>query len=109
MPTLADQRCLNHETREAVCRCPGCGRFFCRECVVVFESRLLCASCLAAESASERPQLPQQGAAKRALALALIALLVAWLFFYTAGWAVLQFREHTAVAVLAASTPGPKS
>jgi hypothetical protein len=39
-------QCWNHETREAVCRCPGCARSFCRECVTEHEARLLCAACL---------------------------------------------------------------
>src|SRR5580658_7631208 len=31
--TLLDQRCFNHDLREAVAQCPSCKRFFCRECV----------------------------------------------------------------------------
>ena len=40
------QRCWNHEAREAACRCPACGRSYCRECVSEHEGRLLCAACL---------------------------------------------------------------
>jgi hypothetical protein len=40
-------RCWTHDSREAVCRCPECGRSFCRECVTEHQSRLLCAACLA--------------------------------------------------------------
>ena len=40
------QQCWNHEAREAVCRCPGCGHSYCRECVTEHDTRLLCAACL---------------------------------------------------------------
>lgn len=39
-------RCWNHPQREAAARCPGCRRFFCRECVSEHAGRMLCASCL---------------------------------------------------------------
>jgi len=44
---LAAQRCLNHGGREAVAKCPGCSNFFCRECVVEHENRMMCANCVA--------------------------------------------------------------
>jgi hypothetical protein len=43
---LSRARCFNHPEREAVARCPECGRHFCRECVNEHEDRLLCAFCL---------------------------------------------------------------
>lgn len=43
---LARARCFNHPAREAVARCPECGRLFCRECVSEHEDRLLCSFCL---------------------------------------------------------------
>jgi hypothetical protein len=39
--------CYHHPHREAVVRCPGCQRFFCRECVTEHEDRMLCSNCLA--------------------------------------------------------------
>ena len=47
MSTIAQQRCRNHAQREAVARCPECHRYFCRECIVEHDSRVVCASCLA--------------------------------------------------------------
>ncbi len=44
--TLSEERCFNHSNREAVARCPECGRHLCRECVSEYEDRLLCAFCL---------------------------------------------------------------
>lgn len=44
--TLSSERCFNHPLREAVARCPECGRHFCRECVSEHEDRLLCAFCI---------------------------------------------------------------
>jgi len=87
------QRCWNHDTREAVCRCPECGRTYCRECVSEHESRLLCAACLAAASRLARPK----GARMRKLlpaAMALGGVLFAWIFFYTAGEGLIVFSQR---------------
>jgi hypothetical protein len=46
MPDITHQRCHNHRPREAVARCPACGRFFCRECITEHEDKVLCAACL---------------------------------------------------------------
>ena len=49
-PTL--RICFTHPQREAVARCRGCGRAFCRECVTEHSGRLMCTRCLAAEAKS---------------------------------------------------------
>src|SRR5438093_5173630 len=98
MPSLADQRCLIHETREAVARCPACGNFFCRECVTEHEERLLCAGCLT--------KLARQASARRwrfaalwPVGQCLLGFFVAWLFLYGLGKALLltpsSFHEGT--------------
>jgi len=90
---LIHQRCWNHELREAVCRCPACGRHFCRECVTEHESRLLCAACL--ETAA-RPRAPRRHGV-RALYTPLAAvsgLLVSWLIFYFSGEILLEIAAH---------------
>jgi hypothetical protein len=46
MPDITQQRCRNHVEREAVACCPGCGRFFCRECITEHEDKVLCAACI---------------------------------------------------------------
>lgn len=46
MPDITQQRCHNHLEREAVARCPECGRFFCRECITEHEDKVHCAACL---------------------------------------------------------------
>lgn len=105
MATLARQRCLNHETREAVCRCPSCHGFFCRECVALFESRLLCAQCLAAAVNAEDTELSNKGSSMGSVALAVIGFLLIWLMFYFAGWSILQFRAR---AVASANVSNPQ-
>jgi hypothetical protein len=80
-------RCWNHETRDAVCRCPGCSRSFCRECVTEHEARLLCSHCLeeAAQGASAaRPKRRLAG-----LWMTVAGLLLAWLVFYGTGQALI--------------------
>ena len=79
-------RCLNHDAREAVCRCPACGRPFCRECVSEHEARLLCAGCLSA-TARERPK--PAGRRLAAAGLALAGILTAWVLYYGAARTVL--------------------
>ncbi|MGD9158291.1 MAG: hypothetical protein PVG39_07795 [Desulfobacteraceae bacterium] len=46
MNNLLHQKCFNHKHREAVARCPECGRFFCRECITEHDDRVLCTYCL---------------------------------------------------------------
>jgi hypothetical protein len=94
MATLARQRCLNHEAREAVCRCPSCHGFFCRECVALFESRLLCAQCLAAAVNAEDKELSTKRPNVATIALAILGFALIWLMFYFAGWSILQFRAR---------------
>jgi hypothetical protein len=81
------QHCWNHETREAVCRCPACGRSFCRECVTEHESRLLCARCLEGEAQAQGAR--RHGSRKTILWMAVAGLLLAWIFFYGTGQALI--------------------
>jgi hypothetical protein len=78
------QRCWNHQSREAVCRCPECGRPFCRECVTEHEARLLCAACL--ERLAHKVEA-RTGLVRRLAPIALLAasLAFAWVFFFTFG------------------------
>lgn len=93
MTGLAAARCLNHEAREAVSRCPSCGNYFCRECVTIFEDRVACASCLKVAS-DQKPATPQSGLGISGMLLALAGLLSAWFVFYAAAWIILEFRER---------------
>lgn len=85
---MTDHRCWNHESREAVCRCPQCGHSFCRECVTEHETRLLCAACLArlvqlesAQPASRPRLLPA--------AMLIGGILLAWMLFFSAAQGIL--------------------
>jgi hypothetical protein len=82
MTSLATQRCFNHPFREAVARCPECFRFYCRECITEHEGRVICATCLG--KFKGRPK-KSGGGIRRITAIARcgIALLIAWLFFYS--------------------------
>ena len=95
---MLHQRCRNHEGREAVCRCPGCGRGFCRECVTEHEARLLCASCLRG-IAQAPPRHAGRWRKPLPLAKALGGILLAWLIFYGAGETLILITsriEHSA-------------
>ena len=46
MNDLILQRCYHHAAREAAARCPLCSQFYCRECVIEHEGRMICAVCL---------------------------------------------------------------
>ena len=85
------QRCRNHETREAVCRCPGCQRDFCRECVAEYEGRYLCAACLKAAA-----HTPLQNAPRRSshVILMLAGALLAWAILFCAGEVLMTFSSR---------------
>ena len=88
--SLARERCFNHPPREAVCRCMGCSRSFCRECVVDHEGRLVCAACL------EKPAQRQEKKSRTVLWTALAAVTgfaVAWLCFYAAGRLLILYSD----------------
>jgi hypothetical protein len=81
------QRCWNHEAREAACRCPACGRSYCRECVSEHEGRLLCAACLSAVAAGREPGSGRGGLAPAAMIAA--AILLGWLTYWVAGESIM--------------------
>jgi hypothetical protein len=95
---LHARRCARHPAREAAARCPGCGEFFCRECVVEHAGRLLCANCLARSEANSGRRQRRFAAVGRALAAAVGALAL-WVAFYCAGAVLLKlppdFHEGT--------------
>ena len=91
------QRCWNHESREAVCRCPQCGNSFCRECVTEHDFRLLCAACLNALTRAHKEQTAKRGGLRRLapVAMALAGLMVAWVVFFGAAEAMLTIAVRT--------------
>lgn len=87
------QRCWNHEAREAACRCPQCGRSFCRECVTEHESRLLCATCLrsaAQAAAARRGKLRRLAAA----GMTLTGVILAWAMIFGAAEGLITVTER---------------
>jgi hypothetical protein len=93
------QRCWNHELREAVCRCPECGNSFCRECVTEHESRLLCAACLRSLALAKERELPVRRRGLAPVAMGLAGIMIAWVVFFAAGEAMLTLAvraEQTA-------------
>jgi hypothetical protein len=86
---LVAQRCRNHPGREAVARCPGCSRFFCRECISEHGGRVLCASCLAI--VLEKKITPRRRFARLSrVVLAFVGILTAWVFFNLLGHILLK-------------------
>ena len=85
--------CLNHPDREAAARCPGCRRFFCRECVTEHAGRILCARCLPAQlsaprSAGDPPYWLS------AITATLIGLGIAWATFLALGTFLLRIPSQ---------------
>ena len=86
---ISQQHCLVHPMREAVARCPECGKFFCRECVTEHEDRVICTACLkkiARENKAKGARLAWLGR----LGASVAGITVAWLFFYWTGQALLS-------------------
>jgi hypothetical protein len=84
MNALAEQRCLQHPQREAAARCPECHQSYCRECILEYEERILCARCVA--------RIKKQGKIVSGwkhgallLLQAVFAFGLLWLCFYSLG------------------------
>jgi len=84
---IARERCSNHASREAVARCPECGRYFCRECISEHDGRVICAFCLKrfGTKAVGRHRL----ARLTQIAQILMGVLLLWSSFYLLGKALL--------------------
>jgi hypothetical protein len=94
---LALQRCWHHSTREAVARCPECGRFFCRECVVEHEDRVICSGCLAQLQAAvtARPKSRLDFTPLLRFAAACVGIIVGWILFFSAGRLLLAIPDSS--------------
>jgi hypothetical protein len=90
---LAAQRCFHHEIREAVARCPGCSRFFCRECVVEHDDRLFCSDCLKHESAGKGGRNSRTARFLTPVGV-LGGVLLAWMVFYWLGQLLLLIPDE---------------
>jgi hypothetical protein len=80
---IARERCTNHASREAVARCPECGRFFCRECISEHEGRVICAFCLKRLVTKPVRRRRLTGAVRAAQVL--MGMLLLWSSFYLLG------------------------
>jgi hypothetical protein len=85
--SIAQERCFNHASREAVARCPECGRTFCRECISEHDDRVICASCLKRLGKKTARQYRLVGLMR--LAQILMGVLLLWSSFYLLGRALL--------------------
>ena len=98
MQNLVHQRCFNHATREAVARCPECGRFFCRECVTEHDDRVVCSACLTKLARIPLARRPTFVKLIR-FAQGIAGLIAAWFFFFLIGNGLLKiptsFHEGT--------------
>jgi len=88
MSPIAQQRCLVHEYREAVARCPVCRNAYCRECVTEHEGRVVCAPCLK-KILSTRSATRRKFVRFVAAGLPVAGLLLAWVVFYGIGRALM--------------------
>jgi len=84
---ISQERCFNHAFREAVARCPECGRSFCRECVSEHDDRVICAFCLKRLSKKAVRRYRMVGLVR--LAQILMGVLLLWSSFYLLGKALL--------------------
>ena len=85
--TIALERCSNHASREAVARCPECGRYFCRECISEHEGRVFCAFCL--KRLGTKVIRRNRLASLVRVVEVLIGVLLLWSSFYLLGRALL--------------------
>lgn len=64
---------------------------------MLFESRLLCAACLAQASEGAGDATKTRFGAG-AIVLAVFSFVIAWVLLYLAGWTILEFRDRAPVA-----------
>ena len=99
MRELYHQRCRNHQYREAVARCPECGRFFCRECITEHEDRVLCAECLSRLMHASAPLGRSYLSGLLRIFHFVLGTGILWMIFYYLGQALLllpsSFHEGT--------------
>lgn len=84
---IAQERCFNHASREAVARCPECGRYFCRECISEHDGRVICAFCL--KHLSIKPIRRYRLAGLVQVVQVFLGVLLLWSSFYLLGRALL--------------------
>ena len=98
MQDISRQRCFNHESREAVARCPECSRYFCRECVTEHDDRVMCSGCLKKQVSDFKEKKKRFRIFSR-LVLFSGNLLFLWFLFYYSGRLLLKipasFHEGT--------------
>lgn len=80
---IAHERCFNHAAREAVARCPECGRYFCRECISEHEGRVICAFCLKQLSVTPVKRRRLTGLIR--IAQVIVGIVLLWSSFYLLG------------------------
>jgi len=87
--SIANEKCFNHNHREAAALCLECRRFFCRECVTEHDDRAVCASCLR--------KLTSAGSDRRSALAGLFSvfsffagLIFLWLLFFYFGQVLLK-------------------
>jgi hypothetical protein len=85
--SIAQERCFNHASREAVARCPECGRSFCRECISEHDDRVICAFCL--KRLRKKAVRRYRMAGLMRLAQILMGVMLLWSSFYLLGKALL--------------------
>ena len=81
--SIAQERCFNHASREAVARCPECGRYFCRECISEHEDRVICAFCL--KKLGAKPSRRHHLAVIMRIVQFLVGIVLLWTSFYLLG------------------------
>ena len=92
MPAIRSQRCFLHPDREAAARCPGCSRFFCRECVTEHEDRVLCAACIRKSAAHRETRHTTWRFLVQSVEMC-FGIMLSWLFFYYMGRLILWLPE----------------
>ncbi len=89
MTPLAERRCYNHPRREAAVLCPGCHRFYCRECVAEHDDMMLCSTCIN-KTRRKGDVLKSRLVGFARTAQSIAGFLLLWLLFYYLGQALLS-------------------
>lgn len=94
---LTKTKCFHHLHREAIGRCNGCRKFYCRECLNEMDGQLTCAACINIET----EQHNSRGVMVKFLngGALVFGFFMLWILFYFFGRILLDLTDffHTSL------------
>jgi hypothetical protein len=90
---VTNQKCKNHQSREAFVRCPRCGYYYCSECCVETDDCFVCSSCI--EKSDKKDDKPKKTFMKKSLFIisVLVSFATLWICIIFLGEILLAIPD----------------